>query len=323
MADEPKPNLSEPTKTEIWQEVERRFEHPPAEFIKLIEDEVEERVAGREKHYKSMGTLFVVLLTLIGAVLGYVSFISLRGDVLGRVESLIATNELYLVNQRIKDELVIAQQRGRDISNAWIYVTQNQQGLLANISNESARVFSETRDWESQFSNRVNGIASQTATVTHGLQSIDDSVRNIQRTETAIRNTSDGEKGVLIASQGDGEQIKQLLVTLGNEEVSASNCLDALQNQDDVVLVGDLPNLFVYQTLSKVQDGKIVLDYEPIPESLHVIVSTAPYLLKPGDRSLPAKVEGRYLIFTNNADEFVSTVISQKWAVEYLRAKIK
>ena len=58
--------LTPAIKLEIAEQVERRFQHLPAETLKIIQHEIEDRVAATEKHYKRLalitGTLLAILL---------------------------------------------------------------------------------------------------------------------------------------------------------------------------------------------------------------------------------------------------------------------
>jgi hypothetical protein len=68
MADEPKPNLSEPTKTEIWREVERRFEHPPDKFAKQIQAEIKQQLDEREKYYRGIGKTVLIIGSICAVI---------------------------------------------------------------------------------------------------------------------------------------------------------------------------------------------------------------------------------------------------------------
>lgn len=60
------PDSSHPTRLKIWEEVERRFEHPPSSFTDRIENEVDRRLKRQLRQYYLAAT---VLVGLIGWIL--------------------------------------------------------------------------------------------------------------------------------------------------------------------------------------------------------------------------------------------------------------
>jgi hypothetical protein len=60
--------LHDKTKLAIRDEVERRFELPPAKLLKIIEEEVEIRVERRVKYYRTMLFIFGAFFSIVAAV---------------------------------------------------------------------------------------------------------------------------------------------------------------------------------------------------------------------------------------------------------------
>lgn len=106
---EPKP--SEPTKTEIWKEVERRFEHPPAEFLKTIENEVEKRVTARVKQYKTLAWVVGTAIVMFATVFWKISL----SEVSKEIERLLSETEASKAKDRIVALRSNAEEQGRGL----------------------------------------------------------------------------------------------------------------------------------------------------------------------------------------------------------------
>jgi hypothetical protein len=65
--------------------------------------------------------------------------------------------------------------------------------------------------------------------------------------------------------------VSNILESVSANQQAFTNRLNEIKQQDNVVLDGDLSKLFVVQTITNLVDGnKIVLDYEPIPETVRL-----------------------------------------------------
>lgn len=113
--------LSPEIQLEIRREVEDRLTHLPADTLKLIQSEVEERVSLREKHYRQMTVIVVACFALV-----CVAFFKVTWDsVTTQVAELIAKTPF--------------QQKTKEITEAHQIAVDNSQKLKA-----VATEFSET-----------------------------------------------------------------------------------------------------------------------------------------------------------------------------------
>jgi cell division protein FtsL len=108
---EPEPKLSEPTRIEIWKEVERRFEHPPAEFLKTIENEVEKRVVARVKQYRTLAWVVGTAIVIFATVFWKVSLSEVRKE----IERLLSETEASKAKDRIVALRSNAEEQGRSL----------------------------------------------------------------------------------------------------------------------------------------------------------------------------------------------------------------
>jgi cell division protein FtsL len=108
---EPEPKLSEPTRIEIWKEVERRFEHPPAEFLKTIENEVEKRVVARVKQYRTLAWVVGTAIVIFATVFWKVSLSEVRNE----IERLLSETEASKAKDRIVALRSNAEEQGRSL----------------------------------------------------------------------------------------------------------------------------------------------------------------------------------------------------------------
>jgi len=65
------------------------------------------------------------------------------------------------------------------------------------------------------------------------------------------------------------------LASISTQQQEFTNRLNQIKQQDNVVLVGDIQKLFIVETVTNLVDGnKIILKYEPIPQTVRIKVPT-------------------------------------------------
>jgi hypothetical protein len=108
-------------------------------------------------------------------------------------------------------------------------------------------------------------------------------------------------KDRIIAINSSAEDMNRNLIAISSSMNSNQQQfierLNQIKRQDNVVLAEDLPNFFVVQRITNLIDGrKIVLDYEPIPETVRIPPC-------PFDLSQLGYVDGKTIVLTNNSGD--------------------
>ena len=66
--------------------------------------------------------------------------------------------------------------------------------------------------------------------------------------------------------------VSNILNSVSGNQQAFTNRLNEIKQQDNVVLNSDLEKLFVVQRVTNLVEGrKIILDYEPIPQTIHIV----------------------------------------------------
>ncbi len=69
--------------------------------------------------------------------------------------------------------------------------------------------------------------------------------------------------------------VSNVLNSVADNQQAFTNRLNEIRQQDNIVLVDDLAKLFVVQRVTNLVEGKkIILDYEPIPQTIHFTIGT-------------------------------------------------
>jgi enamine deaminase RidA (YjgF/YER057c/UK114 family) len=359
MADEQKPNLSEPTKNEIWHEVERRFEHPPASLVERIEKEVEKRVAARESHYRQMLVVVGSLFGLVVLVAGYVSYSAIQKD----VEEKITTNEVAQVIQNMRNDLASANSQSEDISNLTVFVharadevahlRQDIQSmseglnhmrsaaskdsdairydslLVANLAtaakengqtitnlvvqlnkneaDKKIRLINETftriEDTGVEVSNRSARIVDHYNEIGRQKVEIDSILATLNHMRSSSARDSDAIRGELGQIRSDSILISNLVLSAKENEQAITNHLAQLNQQDNVVLVDELPQMFVYERIKNISGNTVTLDYEPIEHTVKLFLGGN---LTSTGWPFDFKVEGRTVTFNRTSGETIA-----------------
>lgn len=298
MADEPRPDPSEPTKNEIWHEVERRFEHPPAALVERIEREVEKRVTAREKHYRTLAIVSSFLIGLIILVAGYASYYSIRKD----VEALIASTEVGKANQEIKDDLALARSQTEQITN------QMQQVAIQS----------------QQLSGMTDSLKIQQTTMQKDILSLAEAGNAASHVAKSAQRNIDGAQMTLNSITSYDQQASNLTLKVIKDSQDVSNRLAELNKQDNVLVSEDLQKLFIRQSVTNLVDGnKILLDYDPIPRTVQMIMNQgAIYEIEAFSNQCRCYLEGRTIVFTSNefANAFLDLGKTGRLNIGYMRA---
>lgn len=130
-ASKQKPQASEPLSSDqqlaITREVENRLKNLPAETLKLIQREVDERIQNTERHYKQMATLAIACFALV-----CVAFFKVTWDtVTAKVATLIADTQV----QRKIDDIAVSHRVAMDSSaklNSTVAEFQQTEAALRN-----------------------------------------------------------------------------------------------------------------------------------------------------------------------------------------------
>jgi hypothetical protein len=145
--------LSPELRIEIGEEVEKRLQHLPAETLKLIQNEIDARIATTEKHYTR---LFAVTVALMGVVL--VGFFGLTWhSVSGKVASLLADTEIRKKIEQISSmhaDLVKQKQQCDELASQLLQRNEDLKASLAALKdaerivryNENGDLVLATRD---------------------------------------------------------------------------------------------------------------------------------------------------------------------------------
>ncbi len=284
MADEQKPNLSEPTKTEIWREVEHRFKNPPADFVKLIEDEVEKRVVHRVKMYKLVA--WIIVLSLIGfARLFWNASLS---EVKTAVDNQLTNSVAIEAKNRLIAITTDAEHQNLILSNT-TETLKSQQAVLQG--NELALALEQKKAWQQALDN---------------VRAWEDDRSKLDRVEA------------------DAQLVSNLTQSVVEDQKSVSNRLAQLNQQDNVVLSEDLPKLFVIQMVTNLVDGnRIVLDFSPVTQTVKIRIAPTRFLAPLSDGNNIGYLNGRTIILTNqNVLNQMSRLTNNQQiaSVEYIRA---
>ena len=111
--------------------------------------------------------------------------------------------------------------------------------------------------------------------------------------------------------------LNDLLALISTNRQLFMERLNQLRQQDKVLLADDLTNLFVFQTVTNLADGqKIVLDYDPIPQTIRIYFSNNRRRL-----DLLGYLEGNTIVFTNKGmwQDATNQFRYQRLNVEYVR----
>ncbi len=122
-------------------------------------------------------------------------------------------------------------------------------------------------------------------------------------------------------------QDRSLRVSNLTESVQANytvfaNRLAQIKQQDNIILMDDLPKVFVIETVTALVNGTtIVLEHDPIPQTVILSISS-PLLPLPYWRG--SRLEGRTIDFTNNLSvnpySLTNALTHHTLTVEYVRA---
>ena len=94
--------------------------------------------------------------------------------------------------------------------------------------------------------------------------------------------------------------------------------LNQIKQQDDVLLTGDLSKLFIIQIVTNLVNGKIILDYQPIPQTIKIIIHPAYFF--PLD--LVGSLEGNTIVFSKTGLGLTNQTPNGVIKVEYMRKSL-
>jgi hypothetical protein len=271
-----KPDSTQPCSTEIRlairEEVERRFDSPPASFVKQLEEEVHKRISRQERFYWAF-----IGLTVIFAAAYTVSFWHAEMSQIPDV-----------ISKQLQTAGAVSAQK--EILNA----LTNAQGMNSRLNN----IFDSTK--------------------LHA----EDVTRSLTNLVSPVQSTADRVNADLAAIPSTLNT--NLVVPLGNR-------LEQLKRQDNILLVDDLPKLFVREfTTNLVDNNTIILSYEPIPSSVKIYVPAANNQSSGFIRIFPLQpygyCQGTSIVLTNASPTLKSQVINpmptRGVEVEYVRKSL-
>jgi len=97
--------------------------------------------------------------------------------------------------------------------------------------------------------------------------------------------------------------------------------LNQIKQQDNVVLVDDLLKLFVVQPVTNLIDGnKILLQYEPIPNSVKFTYNQAQYDVR---LDCFGRLEGKTFTFKPDQVSGFTGLMTNEFKVEYVRKSVR
>ena len=118
-----------------------------------------------------------------------------------------------------------------------------------------------------------------------------------QLSENEVIKAKDRILTIQSIAEGVNQNLNDISASMATNQQIFMQRLNQIKQQDNVVLVDDFSKMFVVKTVSNLVDGKkIVLDYEPIPQTVNEV-----YVQNSGSASLMSYVvEGNTIVFTNN-----------------------
>jgi hypothetical protein len=148
-------------KLAVKEEVAKVFHDPPASLTERIEKEVRERIAIKEKHYRT-------IILLVGGLSGLGLSIWFRNsidNVRATVESTLATNEIVRIKQDITNALIQVQEEAGQVSNICEQVARQDRDdkvlfkRLTSLRDQSAKEGEFFKEDKEIAMNRLQDIA--------------------------------------------------------------------------------------------------------------------------------------------------------------------